>query len=106
MVNVPFTGQAGGKPRPALVISADAFHKKLPDVILCPISSQPRYHARPGPGDVPLKHWAKVGLRYPSTARLSNLLAVEKTLIKRAIGTMAQEDLLRVEAALRGALGL
>ena len=38
VVNVPFTGQGGGKRRPALVISVDAFHKKLPDVIICPIT--------------------------------------------------------------------
>jgi mRNA-degrading endonuclease toxin of MazEF toxin-antitoxin module len=105
-VNVPFTGQVGAKPRPALVVSANRFHAKLPDVILCPINSQPRYYSRPGPGDVPLKQWAKIGLRYASTARLSNLVAVEKTLIKRVIGVMPSEDLVRVEAALRIAFGL
>jgi len=106
VVNVPFTGQTGSKPRPALVVSADSFHAKLLDAILCPISSQPRYYTRPGPGDVPLKHWAKIGLRHPSTVRLSNLVAVEKALIKRVIGSMPPEDLVRVEAALKAAFGL
>ena len=106
VVNVPFTGQTGGKPRPALVISADRFQAKLLDLILCPISSQPRYYSRPGPGDVPLKHWAKIGLKHASTARLSNLVAVEKTLIKRVIGVMPPEDLVRVGAAFKIAFGL
>ena len=106
VVEVTFTGQGGSKPRPALVISADTFHKKLLDVIVCPISSQPRYFAKPGAGDVPLKAWAKVGLRHPSTARLSNLVAVEKSLIRRVIGTMPADDLLRVLAALRKVFGL
>jgi mRNA interferase MazF len=106
VVNVPFTGQGGSKPRPALVISTEIFHKKLLDVIVCPISSQPRYFGKPGPGDVPLKHWAKVGLRHPSTARLSNIVAVEKTLIRRVIGTMPDDDLVRVMAALSKAFGL
>ena len=106
VVNVPFTGQTGSKPRPALVVSVEAFHQKLPDVIICPISSQPRYFQKPGPSDHPLKRWAAVGLRHPSTARISNVLAVEKKLIKRVLGTLHADDLARVELGLRKAFGL
>lgn len=106
VVNVPFTGQTGSKARPAVVVSADAFHRKLLDVIVCPISSQPRYYHRPGPGDHPLDHWKAVGLRHPSTVRISNLVAVEKKLIKRVLGTLQVDDLARVEGGLRTALGL
>jgi mRNA-degrading endonuclease toxin of MazEF toxin-antitoxin module len=106
VVNVSFTGQTGSKPRPALVVSVEAFHRKLPDVIVCPISSQPRYYRKPGPGDRPLKHWKAVGLRYASTARISNILAVEKKLIRRVLGTLHAEDLARVELGLREAFGL
>jgi mRNA-degrading endonuclease toxin of MazEF toxin-antitoxin module len=101
VVNVPFTGQTGSKPRPALVASVDAFHRKLLAVIVCPISSQPRYYQEPGSGDYPLKHWKAVGLHHPSTARISNILAVEKKLI-----TLHAEDLARVEQGLRKAFGL
>jgi mRNA-degrading endonuclease toxin of MazEF toxin-antitoxin module len=52
VVSVPFSGQGGVKRRPALVLSAEAFHGALPDLIVCPISSQPRFYSRPG---VPLK---------------------------------------------------
>jgi mRNA-degrading endonuclease toxin of MazEF toxin-antitoxin module len=106
VLNVPFTGQTGSKPRPALVASVDSFHRKLPDVIVCPISSQPRYHQKPGPGDHPLAHWRDVGLRHPSTARISNILAVEKKLIKRVLGTLHADDLARIEQGLRAAFGL
>jgi mRNA-degrading endonuclease toxin of MazEF toxin-antitoxin module len=106
VVNVPFTGQTGSKPRPAVIVSAATFHRTLPDVIICPISSQPRYYTAPGPGDHPLKHWSKIGLRYPSTARLSNLMAVDKKLIKGPLATMPAEDLGRIESGLRFALGL
>jgi len=106
VVQVPFTGQAGAKPRPALVVSVEPFHRKLADLIVCPISSQPRYFRRPGVGDHPLKHWEEVGLRHPSTARLSNLVAVEKKLISRVLGKLHPDDLARVEAGLRAALGL
>jgi mRNA-degrading endonuclease toxin of MazEF toxin-antitoxin module len=106
VVNVPFTGQTGSKPRPALVVSVEGFHQKLLDMIVCPISSQPRYYQKPGPGDHPLQRWKTVGLRHPSTARISNILAVEKKLIKRVLGTLHTEDLARVEHGLREAFGL
>jgi len=89
-----------------VIVSATTFHRRLPDVIICPISSQPRYYTAPGPGDHPLKHWSKVGLRHPSTARLSNLMAVDKNFIKGPLGTMPAEDLERIESGLRFALGL
>ncbi|HEY6391452.1 MAG TPA: type II toxin-antitoxin system PemK/MazF family toxin [Bryobacteraceae bacterium] len=89
-----------------LVLSADAFHKKLPDLIVCPISSQPRFYNRPGGGDHLLQHWKSVGLRYPSTARLSNLMAVEKRLIKRALAPLHADDLARIEQGLRKVFSL
>ena len=106
VVSVPFSNQSGSKRRPALIISTEAFHRKLLDVIICPISSQPRYYQRPGPGDHPLRHWKAVGLRYPSTARISNILAVEKKIVKRSLGILPQDDLDRVKKGLRQAFGL
>lgn len=106
VVDVPFSNHSGVKPRPALVISAEAFHRNLPDVIVCPISSQPRYYRRPGPGDYPLREWRISGLRHPSTVRISKVLAVDKQIIKRILGRLSQPDLDQVEAGLRRALGL
>ena len=106
VVSVVFTGQGGSKPRPALVVSAESFHRRLPDLIVCPISSQPRFHAKPGTGDHPLKHWKSVGLRHPSTVHISNLLAVEKKIVKRVLGAAHPDDLVSVEDGLREAFGL
>lgn len=106
VVNVSFSNQSGAKPRPALVISAEPFHRDLPDVIICPISSQPRYHQNPGPGDHPLQHWRTVGLHFPSTARVSNIQTVEKTIIKKILGTLPEDDLARIDNELRTALNL
>ena len=106
VVQVPFTGQSGSKPRPALVVSVEPFHRKLADLIVCPVSSQPRYFRKPGSGDHPLKHWRDVGLRHPSTARISNLVAVEKKLVSRVLGVLHADDLAAVEDGLRSALGL
>ncbi len=106
VVNVPFSNHSGSKPRPALIMSPEAFHRTLPDVIVCPISSQPRYYQRPGPGDHPLRQRKAVGLRYPSTARVSNIVTVEKKIIKRTLAMLPHDDLERVESGLRQALGL
>jgi mRNA interferase MazF len=106
VVNVPFSNHTGIKPRPALVISTDAFHRDLPDLVVCPISSQPRYHRSPGGGDCPLQKWRAVGLRHPSTVRISKILAVDKRIIKRVLGTLSPEDLSQVEKGLRVALDL
>jgi mRNA-degrading endonuclease toxin of MazEF toxin-antitoxin module len=83
VVNVVFKGQGGSKPRPDLVVSADLFHKKLP-----------------------LKHWKTAGLRHPSTVRVSNIVAVEKKIIKRALGDVHADDLAAVEQQLRTAFHL
>jgi mRNA interferase MazF len=106
VVNVPFSDHSGVKPRPALVVSAQGFHRNLPDVIVCPISSQPRYYHRPGSGDCPLKEWRSVGLHHPSAVRVSKVVAVDKQIIKRILGLLPKQDMLQVETRLRQAFGL
>lgn len=106
VVNVPFSDGTGTKPRPALVVSAEHFHRALQDVLVCPISSQPRFHEHPSRGDYPLRSWKAVGLRHPSTVRVSKLLAIDKRTIKRTLGSLGQEDLSAVGQSLRDALDL
>lgn len=106
VVAVPFSDRSGYKPRPALIVSSEAFHRKLRDLIVCPISSQPKYFERPGPGDHPLDDWQRVGLRYPSTARISNVVALEKRMVRKTLGSVSRPDLRKVEDGLRVAFGL
>ena len=106
VVEVPYSDLSGTKRRPALVISAEKFHRALPDLIVCPISSQGRWHRRPGPGDCPLADWRRVGLHHPSTIRISKLLAVDKQIITNVLGVLAPDDLARVTGGIRHAFGL
>ena len=106
VVEVAFSDGSGSKPRPVLVVSAGTFHRSLPDIIVCPISSQPRFYRRPGPGDRPLRSWRVVGLRHPSTVRVSKLLAVDKEIVMRVIGDLPRDDLAGVDTILRHALAL
>jgi mRNA interferase MazF len=106
VVEVAFSDHSGAKRRPALVVSTSTFHANLLDLVVCPISSQPGYHKDPGSGDYPLKHWKKVGLRHASTVRVSKILAVDKKIVGRTLGMLADDDLEPVRHRLRDAFGL
>lgn len=106
MATVSFTDQSGAKRRPALVISDERFHAQVPDVLVCPVSSQPRFFSHPGPGDVPLTEWKAVGLRYPSTVRVGKLLAVDKGGLTRELGRVSEDTLRAVEDILKTELKL
>jgi len=45
-------------------------------------------------------------LRYPSTVRISNIVAIEKRIVKRVLGMLPSQDLERVTDGLGQALGL
>jgi hypothetical protein len=47
-----------------------------------------------------------VGLRHPSTVRISNLVSIEKGLIDRVLGAVRADDLASVARGLREAFGL
>ena len=106
VVDVPFSNGTGVKPRPALIVSDRAFHGAILDVIVCPISSQPRYYTKPGPGDCPIRTWQALNLRFASTVRVSKILSVDKKIIRKKLGILAQTDMADVESALAAALRL
>lgn len=106
VVEIPFSDLSGVKRRPAIILSQPAFHQRLPDVLACPVSSQPHYFEHPGPGDIPLTSWRSLGLHHPSTARTSKLLAVDKKIVKRTLSQLSSADLLKVQTILKDALGL
>jgi mRNA interferase MazF len=63
LIPFPFTDQSGARQRPAVVVSAAAYHQARHDLILMPISAQ----LGGGPfGEVPVKNWQAVGLLKPS----------------------------------------
>jgi len=106
VVEVRFSDASGAKRRPAVVVSDEVFHGGLPDILVCPVSSQPRYLRKPGPGDVAIKPWKSVGLHFPSTMRVSKLLAVDKKIVVRILGHLPAEVMAQADGALRKALKL
>ena len=106
VVEIAFSDLSGSKRRPALVVSDQHFHRTLPDLNVCPISSQPRFYRRPGPGDCPVKDWRAAGLRRPSTVRISKILAIDKDIVRKTLGVLPSHDLTGVESGIQKAFGL
>ncbi len=79
----PFTSGAVSKPRPVLVL-----FDLQEDVLVCRITSV----LRTGPLDVMLSGWANAGLAKPSVARLDRVIAVEKGLLHRRLGSLNASD--------------
>jgi len=53
-----------------------------------------------------LQEWRAVGLRHPSTVRISKLLAIDKRIVRRTLGMASPQDLSRVDETLRHALDI
>ncbi len=95
VIAVPYqySDLTGGKVRPALIVSSDAYNLARPDVVAAGITSQ---MGNVGPYDHVLMDWAAAGLRYPSLVR-GRLLTVEHSLIRRTVGRVTHRDWERVE---------
>jgi mRNA interferase MazF len=91
VIAIPYTyaDLSGGKTRPAVIVSTAAYNTARPDVVAAAISTQ---LPKAGLYDHVLSDWAAAGLRYPSFIR-ARLLTVEKTLIRRSLGTLTVADL-------------
>jgi len=98
IVSIPYeySDLSGGKVRPALIVSSDAYNATQPDVVAAGISTQV---AAAGPYDHVLVAWAAAGLRYPSVVR-GRLLTIQQSLIHRVVGRLSSADLAAVEARL------
>jgi len=102
VIAVPYdySDLSGGKVRPALISSSDAYNLARPDVVAAGISTQA---TKASSYDYVLNDWVGAGLRYPSLVR-GRLLTIEQTLIRRVVGRLSQTDLLAFESKLIGFL--
>jgi mRNA interferase MazF len=103
LVSFPFSERQGGKRRPALIVSSDAYNAASSDVIIAQITS--RVAAPPRPGAHRIEGWQQAGLLAPSLAR-ARLATLHNSLILRRLGTMPDTDMRAFGQALALALGL
>jgi mRNA interferase MazF len=98
LVPFPFTSQAASKQRPAVIVSALAYNRAKPDIVLMAITSQ--FRPIPALGEVWLRDWQAAGLLKPSAIK-PVFATLEQTLIIRQLGTLTAAD----QAALKNAIG-
>lgn len=99
LVPFPFTNQAGGKKRPAVVISSNAYNTHRPDLLIMAITSQAQ--TREDFAAFTITDWQTAGLLKPSFAK-PVLTTLEQTLVIRSMGTLSTAD----QQALRQMLAL
>jgi len=94
LVPFPFTDQRTTKRRPAVVVSSAAYHRERPDLIILAVTSQARPQVAFGEASV--AKWKEAGLLRPSVFK-PVLATIERGLVLRKLGRLADED----RAALR-----
>ena len=102
LVPYPLGERAGGKKRPALVISTQEYHQATGELIIAQITS--RVSASLRPGDYPIQGWQEAGLPRPALVR-SRLVTLKTSQVLRQLGTLTEADLGGAAAALGGVLG-
>lgn len=102
LVLFPFTDQVTSKKRPAVVVSSAVYNQKHPDLILMAVTSQIRdSHAF---GEVPVSQWKKASLLRPSLIK-PIFTTVERGLILRRLGRLAEKNRQALQEALQNILG-
>ena len=102
LVPFPFTDQSATKRRPAVVVSSASYNATRPDVILMAVTSQVR--ETPGFAEVRIADWEGAGLLKASAIK-AVILTLERGLVVRRLGALAEEDLVALRGALAGMLG-
>lgn len=106
LVPFPFSDAAGAKPRPALCLTEPlGVHRQI---VVAFITSQPP--VEPLPSDVALDaaapDFAQTGLRVSSTLRLNRLTTINRSLVRRDLGTLPDPLQAEVAERLRTLFGL
>jgi mRNA interferase MazF len=103
IVLVASRGAYTSKPRPALVVQADAFNRTHASISICPITSDcvdaPLFR-------VSLPGGPRTGLTEDSQVMVDKVVSVPREAIGRVIGRCESVELDTVGAALRGWLAL
>lgn len=90
LVPFPFSDTVAAKQRPCLVL-ASIQPTRLPEhVVVCMMTSQ--VDGLAFPFDCTVKNIAKAGLPKPTIVRVSKLVTLDSTLIRKRLGSLATED--------------
>lgn len=102
LVDIAFSGAAGSKRWPAVVVSSDLFNWAGIKLIVAAITSNTSPPFRPG--DTLLRNWQKAGLIKPSAVR-GVLATVDRSEVIRKLGLLSVDDFASVEQGIARILG-
>ena len=102
LVPFPFTDQTAVKKRPAVVISSEEYNRHRPDIILMAVTSQ--MGSANFYGDMAVRQWQKAGLLKPSVVK-PVCTTIEKKLVLRALGRLAETDLTTLNVIFQSIFG-
>ena len=103
LVPYPLGYGAGGRKRPALVVSGDGYNQGTGELVIAQITS--RVSAPPRQGDYRIEEWREAKLPRPALVR-ARLATVEGSLVFRRLGSLAEQDFQGALAAMKSALGI
>jgi len=108
LVRYPFTDLVGAKVRPAVILTPDELLRKLDDVLCLFISSSIPADLLPTDFVLEITHpsFLKTGLKHRSVFRTHKLALLQKSLVLRVLGEIADELMDEINRRLRIALGL
>ena len=84
-------------PRPAVILSVDAWNEHAPDVILVPLTT------RPGPSRPAVRH---PRLEHPSYAKCGAIAALPKARLQERLGRLDAHAMATIGAEVRRLLGV
>ena len=102
LVPFPFTDQTTTKRRPTVIVSSNAYNQDKPNIVIMAVTSQTRdsdYF-----GDVRIQDWQHAGLLKPSVVK-PIMTTVEKGLVIRKLGSIADSDRAALNEGLQSILG-
>ena len=102
LVSFVFADESGRKLRPAVVVSAPAYHRARREVIVAAVTSNVQRRLF---GDHPITDWKRAGLLFPSLVT-AIVRTIAGTMIHRRLGSMAKSDMRGVDGELRRSLDL
>lgn len=102
LVEFQFSEGSGSKKRPALILSAEGYHKTRQEVIIAAITSN---IIRELFGDTKIENWKEAGLLRPSLVT-GIIRTIKSNLILRKLGSLPKRDFLETQKNLKDVLGL
>lgn len=102
LVAFVFADESGSKLRPALVVSSASYHRGRREAIVAAITSNVRRRLT---GDYLVSDWRRAGLLFPSVVT-GILRTIERSMVRRRLGSLAKSDLGAVDRELRTSLAL